>query len=265
MMAAMKKCFVGFLAFTFITLSVSALWALNGVSVDDSGDTETVVTVNVELCPDPADDPETPAKEGLTREEMEAFVTAQDAAVTAIWNDCTNRFRLRRGATLKTVRFEFEFTILDNCEAEKNPDRKRFPVHPGKAPSSSRRNADTENLWIENTPRTLAHELGHVMGLDEEYAYNNGPTRKNIMGRGSSTKLEPYQIMTILFLNGGNPDADERRRRGNMKTFLRMTNQKEAKSFAEQNGITSGEYDDYKDQFTANSSQIQPAAPSRSE
>lgn len=243
--------------------SARDLWA-RGVTVDDSGETETVITLNIELCPKPADNPDTPEQEGLTREELEAFAEAQDAAVTEIWNACPNRFRIRRDAPLKTIRFEFEFTVLDDCDTPRDPDRKRFPVHPGRAPASSRRNADTENLWIENTSRTLAHELGHVMGLGEEYEYNNGPTRQNIMGRGSNTEIVPYQIMTILFLNADNPDDAERQRRNKMKSFLRMADQKTAKDYAAQNGITSDEYDAYKDQFDANNSQVQPAAPSRS-
>lgn len=238
-------------------------WALGGVTVDDSSETETVVTLQIELCADPADDPATPAKEGLTKEELQAFADAQDPAVTAIWNACPNRFRLRRGAPLKTVRFEFEFTVLDNCDAARNPDKKRFPVHPGKAPSTSRENADTENLWIENTSRTLAHELGHVMGLEEEYGYDGGPTRQNIMGRGSFTTIVPYQVMTILFQNADNPDAAEDHRRHLMKSLLRMADQKTARKIAADNDITGAQYDAYKDQFDANSSQVQPGAPKK--
>lgn len=260
-----KAFFIGLIAFVVNIFTPLDLWALDGITVDDTSETETVITLQVELCPEPVDDPATPEAEGLTAEEIQAFIDAQDPAVTAIWNVCTSRFRIRRGATRKIIRFEFEFTVLDNCDVERDPNKKRFKLHPGSAPEAEGRNADTINLWVENTSRTLAHELGHVMGLGEEYGYNGGPTRQNIMGRGSSTKITPYHVMTILFVNADNPEAAEKRKRVLMKTLLRLADQTTARQIAAENGITAENYDAYKDQFSANGTQMQPGVPSRSE
>lgn len=256
-----KNLFIPFIVLLLIAMMQGSIWA-RGVSVDDTGATETVITMQVELCPDPVDDPNTPEKEGPTRQEVQDFVDANQERVAQIWNACARKFRVRRGAVAKTLRFVFQFTVLENCDAEKDPTKKRYKVHLGSPPADEGKNADSENLWLENTSRTFAHELGHAMGLDDEYNYNGG-TRENLLGRGSSTKLESYHLMTILFLHADNPDDAEARRRTLMKTLLRMPDQGLAKKIAADNGITNAEYDAYKDSFAANSTQIQPGRPTR--
>jgi hypothetical protein len=240
-------------------LSAQTLWA-RGVTVDDTAEGETVITLQVELCPDPADDPNTPEKEGPTPQEVQDFVDAHKDEVTAIWNACERMLRIRPGAPRKTIRFVFEFTVLDNCDEERNPEKKRYKVHLGMPPPEDGKNADNENLWLENTSRTFAHELGHAMGLEDEYDWN-GKTRENLMGRGSFREILPYHLMTILFTNADNPNEAEQRRRALMKTLLRMPDQKLAKTIAAQNEITEQQYDAYKGQFDANSTQIQPGRP----
>lgn len=242
-----------------LLLFQSQAWA-RGVSVDDTAAGETVITMQVELCADPLDDPNTEEKEGPSKQEVQDFIDSHKERISQIWNACARKFRIKRGAVAKRLRFVFEFTVLDNCDAEKDPAKKRYRVRLGSPPADEGKNADSETLWMDNTSRTIAHELGHGMGLDDEYDYEGG-TRENLMGRGSSTKLEPYHLMTILFLNADNPGDAEARRRILMKTLLRMPDQVLAKRIAADNGITNAEYDAYKDQFAANSSQIQPGRP----
>ncbi|HKY62221.1 MAG TPA: hypothetical protein VJR29_02290 [bacterium] len=238
------------------------LWA-RSITVDDSGAEEIVITTNVELCPKPKDDPDTPEKEGPTPEDLQNFIEAHQEEVARIWNACPRRLRVRRGEPRKTVRFVFNFSVIEDCDTPKDPEKKRFMVHLGKPPPETGKNADSENLWLENTSRSVAHEIGHKMGLEDEYDPNGG-TRENLMGRGQGGDFERvmlYHVATILFEHVGNPDADEEARRELMKTLLRMKDQKTAKKIAADNGITNAEYDAYKDLFAANGTEIQPGRP----
>ncbi len=244
------------LAFTFITNVVLA----RSVTVDNTGKDETVITVEIELCPDPADDPKTEKKEGPTKEELEEFAKKHEKEVENIWNACSSKLRIKRGDPRKQIRFDFKFTVIDDCEKKRDPNKHRFKVHPGAPPSDQDYNANTTNLWMENTSRTIAHELGHVMGLDEDYR-KKGKTRKTLMGRGSYTKLKVYMLMTILFINHGDPDDKEAKRRRLMKTLLRMKDQELARRIAVDNDITKAQYDAYKDQFDVNGTTVQPDLP----
>lgn len=243
----------------FLTLA-SGIANAQQITVDDSAETETVITLRVELCPDPKDNPATEKKEGPTTQEVQDFIDAKLPGVTAIWNSCDKQFRINRDAPRKTVRFVFDVTVIDDCKAERDPTKKRMKVHLGRAPARLGIDANATNLWMENTPKTIAHEFGHFLGLDEEYR-QFGPTRANLMGRDETPMLEPYHVMTALFMNYGNPDGAEERRRANMQFCLRSADQKSARAFAADNGITEDEYNAYADQFTANNSQMQPAAP----
>lgn len=259
---ASRKWFRFLLALAILGFSAPWLWA-GDTSVDLSGETEIVVTHRVELCADPKDNPDTPEKEGPTTEDLQNFIEAHQANVTQIWNACPHRLRVWRGTPAKTVRFVFEFSIVEDCKSPLDPDKKRFRVHPGLPPEETGKNADSENLWLENTDRTLAHEFGHSMGLEDEYSYNGG-TRENLMGRGTGgdfEKVERYHVTTILFNNVGDPDPAEQRRRAFMESMLRMKDQTTARRAAADNGIPKADYDAYKDQFTVNNSQVQPGRP----
>ncbi|HEX5034960.1 MAG TPA: hypothetical protein VFW62_10790 [bacterium] len=258
----MKFRFPALLLTFSIVGAAAVLWA-RSITVDDSGAADIVITTNVELCPDPKDDPDTPEKEGPSPEDLQNFIEAHQEEVARIWNACPRRLRIRRGEPRKTVRFVFNFSVAEDCDGPPDPEKKRFKVHLGKPPPESGKNADSENLWLENTSRSVAHEIGHRMGLDDEYDPNGG-TRENLMGRGSGENFEQvltYHVMTILFENAGSPDANEERRRGLMKTLLRMKDQSTARKIAADNGITGAEYDAYKDQFAANGTEIQPGRP----
>lgn len=244
----------------FLLFAPKSLWA-NDVSVEET-DTEIVITMRADLCPDPKDNPDTPEAEGPTVEQVQQFLEAHLENIHRIWNACTRNFRLGKGQATKPVRFVFDINVIEDCDQERDPNRKRIKVHLGNPPPDSRKKADTENLWIDETSsKNFAHELGHSMGLGEEYKYNGGPTRENLMGRGENPTVLPYHITTIIFTNAGDPDNDEAARRATMKTCLRMKDQKLARRIAAQNGITDAQYDAYKEIFTANNSEIQPEAP----
>lgn len=238
----------------------AATAAAQEISVDDSSETETVITLRVELCPDPKDNPATEKKEGPTTQEVQDFADAIIPGVTSIWNACDKQFRINRDAPRKTVRFVFDVSVIDDCKAERDPAKKRMKVHLGHAPARLGIDANATNLWMENTAKTVAHEFGHFLGLDEEYR-QFGPTRANLMGRDETPKLESYHVMTALFMNYGDPDAVEQRRRANMQFCLRSADQKSSRAFAAENGITEEQYDAYADQFSANNSQMQPGQP----
>ncbi|MCC6272745.1 MAG: hypothetical protein IT572_04710 [Deltaproteobacteria bacterium] len=251
---------IALLAGLFCLFFAASLRA-NDVSVEEA-DAEIVITMRAELCPDPKDNPDTEAAEGPTVEQVQQFLEAHLENIRRIWNACTRTFRMGKGRPAKPVRFVFDITVIEDCDQERDPDRKRIKVHLGKPPPESRKKADTENLWIEETTsKNFAHELGHSMGLGEEYKYNGGPTRQNLMGRGENETVLAYHITTIIFTNAGNPDRAESQRRATMKTCLRMKDQKLARQIAAQNGINDAQYDAYKEIFTANNSEIQPEAP----
>ncbi len=257
MPAKIRSTLISVLLLLFLPLS---LWA-NDVSVEDAAE-EIVITMRADLCPDPKDNPDTPEAEGPTVEQVQQFLEAHIENIHRIWNACTRTFRMGKGQPPKPVRFVFDIQVIEDCDQERDPDRKRIKVHLGKPPSDSRKKADTENLWIdETTSKNFAHELGHSMGLGEEYQYNGGPTRQNLMGRGENETVLAYHITTIIFTNAGDPDRAEVARRATMKTCLRMKDQKLARQIAAQNGITDAQYDAYKEIFTANNSEIQPEAP----
>lgn len=257
-----KKSYFSPVTFFLLALIffVGIVWA-GPVSVDNTGETETVITLEIELCPDPADDPNTPEKEGPTTEDLEEFAEKHEAEAERIWNARKTKFRVKRGEKRKTVRFDIKFTILDNCEADQNPDKKRYKVHLGKPSAREKKNADARNLWLTNTSKTVAHEFGHTMGLNDEYYSYYGPTRNNLMGRGSNKTVLNYHIMTILFLHYDNPNKDELQKRRNMKTLLRMKDQSEARRLGADMGIDKDQYDAYKDQFDVNGTEIQPERP----
>lgn len=240
----------------------NSLWG-RSVTVDDSSETEILVTLRVELCPKPKDDPDTPEKEGPSLEDLQNFIEAHQEAVTRMWNPCPKRVRMRRGTPLKNIRFAFEISAIEDCEQEKDPDKKRYQVHLGMPPPESGKNADNENLWLENTDRSVAHEFGHSMGLEDEYSQFGG-NRENIMGSGTGEKFErilTYHIISILFNNVGTPDRAEENRRILMESMLRMKDQKTARKIAADNGITKEQYDAYKDMFTVNGTEVQPGRP----
>lgn len=244
----------------FLFLTTKSLWA-NDVSVEEA-DNEIVVTMRAELCPDPRDNPNTPQAEGPSVDQVKEFLESHLENIHRIWNACRRNFRLSKDQAPKPLRFVFDIKVIEDCNQERDPDRKRIKVHLGKPAPTSRKKADTENLWIEETSsKNFAHELGHSMGLGEEYQYNGGPTRNNLMGRGENPTVLPYHITTILFTNIGNPNNEEISRRATMKSCLRMADQKLARTIAAQNGINDAQYDAYKEIFTANNSQIQPEAP----
>lgn len=257
----MKKKVFGLLLAFFLSLGfLNNLWAIEGVTVDDTGADETVITLKVELCPDPVDDPATEEKEGLTKEEVQTFIDERIKRVTEIWNSCGSKLRIKPGAPEKRIRFVFDVVVLDDCKAPKDPMKKRVKVHPGDPPKE--KNADAANFWETNNARTIAHEFGHLMGLGEEYSANpKGPTRENLMGRPPFTKVLKYHLATILFTYQGDPDKKELERRRLMKMLLRKADQDEARKIAEQNDITKEQYDAYADMFKVNDTEIQPDRP----
>jgi hypothetical protein len=247
--------FVGFFCLSF----ASPLQA-NDVLVEE-GEEEIVVTMRAELCPDPKDNPDTEGKEGPTVEQVQQFLAAHLENIHRIWNACTKTFKMGKDQPPKPVRFVFDINVIEDCDQERDPDRKRIKVHLGKPPPNSGKKADAENLWLDKTTsKNFAHELGHSMGLGEEYKYNGGPTRVNLMGRGENETVLAYQVATVLFVNASQ-DPAEIARRTTMKSCLRMRDQKLARQIAEQNGISAAEYDAYKEFFTFNNTEVQPEAP----
>lgn len=209
-----------------VFLSLTSFSQAGRVTVEETDDT-IVVRLAVELCPDT----------GVTQQDLRDFVAKHRAGAEEILNRNSRGFRTSREAKPKPVRIEIVFTYLETCDTPFSPDRHRFKVRPGRPPKSERRNASSGQLFLENTTRTVAHELGHALGLDDEYA-DRGGTRSNLMGRsgsGHDRTVTDEHLMTILFVHLGNPDAVEARCRRTLKALLRLYGRQKAREIFIQN------------------------------
>lgn len=130
------------------------------VTFDDSNPLVAEITIRLELCPD----------DGVTVEQMQDYVNTHKDTIEAIWLGNTTAFRTTLGGTRKDIHIHIEYSFIEDCGNERNPDKYRFKIHVGMLPANEGRNAHAGHLYLGNTARTIAHEIGHALGLDDEYS-----------------------------------------------------------------------------------------------
>ena len=221
------------------------------VTFDDSNPVVAEITIQLELCPD----------EGVTVEQMRAYVNTHKDTIEAIWLSNTGPFRTTPGGPRKDIHIHIEYSFIDDCDDERNPDKYRFKIHPGMPPAREGRNAHAGHLYLGNTARTIAHEIGHAFGLNDEYNRGGGRTATNLLGRGSSRTVTDNHIITIMVLHYGNPDAKELRKRRTVKTLLRIYDRATARRRAIETGVAPEPFDTMVNILDANGVSIQPPPP----
>jgi hypothetical protein len=105
-------------------------------------------------------------------------------------------------------------------------------------------NAETEGGSAPKVAKLVSHELGHNLGLDDEYAYKKGVLVKNdagnVMGASRGNKLENWQKAIAFFRFSGWAKKD-----GTTTTIRNSNNENngdsksESKAFTKQNSSTS--------------------------
>jgi hypothetical protein len=231
-------------------LHVNTTWA-RSVTFDDSNPIVAEITIQLELCPD----------DGVTVQQMRDFIDRHKDAVEAIWLGNTGPLRTTPGGQPRDIHIHIEYSFIDDCDDERNPDKYRFRIHPGMPPASERRNAHAGHLYLGNTPRTIAHEIGHAFGLNDEYNSNGGSTATNLLGRGSSTTVTDNHLITIMVLHYGNPDAEELQKRRIVKALLRLYDRATARRRALETGVAPEPFDTMTGILDANGLTIQPPPP----
>jgi hypothetical protein len=132
---------------------------------------------------------------GVTREQGEAAKTRGRAEFRRIWD---NKFIFTDTADNKPYNLRCDVTFVDSQEDY------TITLHPGDGA------IDRQNWYVLDQDIEFAHELGHTLGLKDEYVDATAPNRATGTSPGVFTD---HSIMGNYF-NEGIPQAEVKQRHG---------------------------------------------------